>query len=261
MLNDIIGLSDQQFIGFFLAFLRIAAVLTVAPVIGSASVPAQVKIFLGLLLTVAVLPILRSSQDLAQLSIMQMWPLAVKEVAVGLFIGFNAKFIFESFQFAGRLISTQMGLGIANLVDPDNGQPVTPIGNIYSMMALVFFLTLNGHHFIITALYKSFELVPVHSLSLIAPAAKSKMLLMFNQLFEIGIKLAAPTMATLFLIETCMGIMARIVPRMNIFFVGLPLRLGVGLLIFIASLPVFYTFFTTILDGWQRNMSGILRYL
>jgi len=260
MLSDVIGLSEQQFIGFLLAFLRIAAVLSIAPVLGSSSVPVRVRVFLALLLTVAVLPLLRTGHQLERLSLLQMWPLAMKEVAIGLFLGFNAKFIFESFQFAGRLISTQMGLGVANLIDPDNGQPVTPIGNIYSMMAIVFFLTLNGHHMIIAALYKSFEVVPVYSLSLIKDAAKSKMLMMFNQLFVTGIKLAAPTMATLFLIETCMALMARIVPRMNIFFIGLPVRLGVGLLIIIASLPIFYTFFTTTLAGWQQDMSGIVNY-
>jgi len=260
MLNQVIGFSDQQFIGFLLAFLRIVAVLSVAPILGSSSVPVRVRVFLGLLLTIAVLPLLRSGHQLDKLSLLQMWPLAMKEVAVGLFLGFNAKFMFESFQFAGRLISTQMGLGVANLIDPDNGQPVTPIGNIYSMMAIVFFLTLNGHQMIIAALYKSFEFVPVYSLNLINAAAKSKMLLMFNQLFVTGIKLAAPIMATLFLIETCMAIMARIVPRMNIFFIGLPLRLGVGLMIIIASMPIFYTFFTSTLGEWQRNMSGILNY-
>ena len=198
--------------------------------------------------------------NFSSLTLLGLVPLTFKEVLIGLFLGFNAKFMFESFQFAGRLISTQMGLGMANLVDPDNGQPVTPFGNIYSFMAIVFFLSLNGHHFMISALYKSFELAPVYSVDLLHPMAKIKMMTMFNGIFAIGIKLAAPVMATLFLIEVCMAIMARVVPKMNIFFIGMPIRLAVGTLVVIASFPMFYLFVNTLLPVWKRDLSSILTY-
>jgi|SRR3990172_7103841 len=260
MLKEILGLSETQFIGFFLTFIRIAALVTVAPILGSQSIPVKIKIFLSLLLAVIMLPIIKVQGEVTSVKLIGLLPLTLKEIILGLFLGFNAKFIFESFQFAGHLISTQMGLGMANLIDPDSGQPVTPIGNIYSMIAIVLFLLLNGHHLIISALYKSFELIPVGELKLIHPAAQGKMLRLFNDLFVIGIKLAAPAMVTLFLIEVCMGIMARIVPQMNIFFIGLPLRLGVGLFIIIASLPIFYLFFSNILFVWKRDILSILKY-
>ncbi|TDI82761.1 MAG: flagellar biosynthetic protein FliR [Caldithrix sp.] len=261
MLYDLLGLSEAQFVGFLLSFLRIMALVAVAPVLGSQSIPVQVKVFFSFFLSIMLLPMLKTDTSLTSLSLIGMLPLALKEMLVGLFLGFNAKFIFESFQFAGRLISTQMGLGMANIIDPENGAPSTPIGNIYSMVVIILFLTLNGHHFVIAALYKSFEFVPVASMSLIPAAAHGKMLVMFNNLFIMGIKLAAPSMATLFLIEVCMAIMARIMPQMNIFFIGLPIRLSVGMFIVIVSLPLVYVFFTMMLRQWERDLTSILNHL
>ncbi|MFQ5649076.1 MAG: flagellar biosynthetic protein FliR [bacterium] len=261
MLNDILGLSEKQLIGFVLALVRITSLVTVAPILGSKTVPVQVKVFLSLFLTIMLLPMLKTDDSLESLTLVGMLPLTIKESVAGLLLGFTAKFMFESFQFAGRLISTQMGLGMANLVDPDNGVPSTPIGNIYAIVAIILFLLLDGHHWIISALYKSFEVSSVADLDLIKPAAGRQMLLMFNNLLVVGIKLAAPSMATLFLLEVCMGIMARMVPQMNIFFIGLPVRLGAGLFIIIASLPVFYVFFSSLLSNWKQDVNSILTYL
>jgi flagellar biosynthetic protein FliR len=261
LLNEIIGLSEPQFIGFFLALLRISSLIVVAPVLGSQSVPARVKIFLALLLTLVILPAVKSEPEIGSLTMLSLFPLAIKEIVLGLFLGFIAKFMFEGFQFAGTLISTQMGLGMAQLVDPESGSQTSPIGNIYSLTAIMLFLLFNGHHLVLSALFKTFEMIPVSRLNVIETAAKIKMTTMFNDLFAIGIKLAAPSMVTLFLIEACMGIMARIVPQMNIFFIGLPLRLAVGLFILIGSLPVFYLLFESVLAAWKRDITGILIYL
>jgi flagellar biosynthetic protein FliR len=261
ILNQILGLSEPQFIGFFLAMLRISALVVVAPVLGSQTVPAKVKVFLSLFLTVMILPAVKTEPGIASLSILSLFPLAIKEVVLGLFLGFVAKFMFEGFHFAGHLISTQMGLGMAQLVDPESGSHSSPVGNIYSLAAIMLFLILNGHHLVISALFRTFEIIPVSKLNVIETAAKVKMTTMFNNLFAIGIKLAAPSMVTLFLIEACMGIMARIAPQMNIFFIGLPVRLAVGLFILIASLPVFYLLFESVLSAWKRDITGILIYL
>ena len=260
MLNDFLGLTEEQFIAFFLALVRISALVSVVPILGSQTIPTRVKIFVSLFLTILILPMLKSQQEIESITLTMLLPLTLREVILGLFLGFNAKFLFESFQFAGRLISTQMGLGMAELVDPASGSQSTPIGTLFSLIAMVLFLILNGHHLIVSAVYKSFELAPVASLSFIAPAAKLKMMDLFNDLFIIGLKLAAPSMATLFLIEVSTGIMARIVPQMNIFFVALPLKLGVGMLIVIAFLPIFYLFFNSQLSIWQKDMVELIRY-
>ena len=260
MFYDIFGLTESQFIGFFLAFIRIGALISVAPILGSQSIPAQLKVFLALLLSVTMLPAIKNQPELETITLIGLSPLIFKEVVLGLFLGFNAKFIFESYQFAGSLVSTQMGLGMANLVDPDSGQPVTPIGNIYTLFIMLVFLFLNGHHILISALYKSFEVSPTGGYGFILEGAQLKMVSLFNELFIIGIKLAAPSMATVFLIEVCMAIMARIVPQMNIFFIGLPVRLGIGLFIVIASLPMYYLFFSNHLLSWTHDIFSILKF-
>lgn len=260
MLYEIFGLTESQFIGFFLSFIRIAALISIAPIFGSQAIPAQVKVFLALFLSVTMLPAIKEQPQLETITLLGLLPLIFKEVVLGLFLGFNAKFIFESYQFAGRMVSTQMGLGMANLVDPESGSPVTPIGNIYTLFIVIVFLFLNGHHLLISALYKSFEISPATSYKFALAGAQWEMVALFNELFIVGIKLAAPSMATLFLIEVCMGIMARIVPQMNIFFIGLPIRLGVGLFIVIASLPMYYLFFSNHLVEWKHDIFTIIKF-
>ena len=259
MLTDILGLSETQFVVFFLGLVRISALISVAPFFGNQTVPNRIKIFLSLFLTILILPIVKEEVDLEVMTMAAFFPLTIKEVVIGLFLGFNAKFFFESFQFAGRLITTQMGLSMAEIIDPESGAQSSIIGSFYGLIALVLFLVLNGHHLVLSALYRSFEIAPVASSSL-APVAQTKMLTLFNDLFIIGLKLAAPAMVTLFLMEVSMGIMARIVPQMNIFFVGLPLKLGVGMMIIVVSLPVFYVFFESILSIWRKDLVEILRY-
>lgn len=260
-LNDILGLSEQQFLFFLLAFLRISALMSVAPMFGSRSVPIRVKVFLTLFLTIVILPALKTGQDLPELTLALLLPMAVKEILVGLFLGFSAKLVFEAFQFSGRIISNQMGLGVAELIDPESGSQVSAIGNLFSLVAIVLFLNLNGHYLIIEALYKSFEIAPLTNHQWLRSAAKVKMLTIFNDIFKIGVKLAAPAMATILLVEVSMAIMSRIVPQMNIFFIGMPVKLGVGMFIIIISLPIFYTFFEYVLTGWKRDLNQILNYL
>lgn len=261
ILNDILGLTEQQFIGFMLAFIRISALISIAPLFGTRTVPIRVKVFLTFFLTIVILPWIKTQQDLSSLTLPALLPLAAKEILVGLFLGFSAKLIFESFQFAGRVISHQMGLGVAELIDPESGAQVSPIGNLFGLVALVLFLNFNGHHLIISALYKSFEIAPLTIHQWINSAARVKLVTMFNEIFIIGVKLASPAMVTIFLIEVSMAIMARIVPQMNIFFIGLPVRLAAGLFVVIASLPIFYVFFEVILAGWKQDLNRILNYL
>jgi len=165
MLNDFLGLTEEQFIAFFLALVRISALVSVVPILGSQTIPTRVKIFVSLFLTILILPMLKAQLEIEAISLTMLFPLTLREVILGLFLGFNAKFLFESFQFAGRLISTQMGLGMAELVDPASGSQSTPIGTLFSLIAMVLFLILNGHHLTFSAVYKSFELAPVASLA------------------------------------------------------------------------------------------------
>ncbi|RMF69097.1 MAG: flagellar biosynthetic protein FliR [Calditrichaeota bacterium] len=261
MFEAFFGMTESQFLAALLAFVRTSALLSVAPLFGNRTVPVKVKAFISLLLTVVVAPMLKSSSQFDGITLLQMVPLAVTEAFIGLLLGFTAKLIFEGFQFGGKLISHQMGLGLAEIIDPDSGNQGSPIGNIFSLLAIVLFLNLNGHHLVIAALYRSFELAPVGKEHVAVAAAREHLLRMFNEVFTIGVRLAAPGLAMMFLIEVAIGVIARLVPQMNIFFVGLPLRLGVGLFAVVASLPLFYLLFETLMGLWQRDLITMLKYL
>jgi len=258
MFEEFFGLSDQQFLAFFLAFLRIVAMILVVPVFGSRAVPTQIKIFLSLFLTITMIPGIKNQTLAADIGVTSLFLFSMREVFVGLFLGFTTKFIFEGFQFAGRLIGNQMGLGVAELIDPESGAQASPIGNFFSLIAIVLFLLLDGHHFIISAMQDSFRTLPMNTDSFLTGSATQKMLTMFSDIFVIAIKLAAPAMVAFAILEISMGIIARISPQMNIFFVGLPVRLGVGLLILTVSLPVFYLFLQSTIDVWKMDIKRLL---
>ncbi len=258
MLESLFGLSLREFLDFVLVFVRILAWLLVAPVFGSRVIPTQVKVLLSLFCSVTLLPIVKSDGSVADWSYSSLLFAGGQEMLVGLFLGFSTRLIFEGFQFAGRLIGNQMGLGMAELVDPENGAQASPIGNFLMMVGMVLFLQLDGHHVLIGAVHDSFRILPLHSGGGISRLASEKFLRMFGQIFQIAIRLAAPAMVTFFILELCLGIMARIAPQMNIFFIGLPVRLALGLLVLMIALPVFYLLLSTAFSAWGHDIRQLL---
>jgi len=260
MLQDLIGLTEEQFIIFFLAFVRISALISIAPFFGSRVIPVKVRVFVSFFLTIVIVPMLKQHVHIENVTLIELFPLTMKEAFLGMFLVFNAKLFFESFSFAGRVIGRQMGLGLSQLIDPESGSQVTPIGTIYGMTAILLFLLFNGHHILLSALYRSFDLIPITAMFKVTSASLIKMLTIFNTLFVLGLKLAAPAIVILFVLDASMGIVARIVPQMNIFFVGLPVKLGVGLFAVILSLPVFYLLFQTMFSLWGHDINGLLNH-
>ncbi len=258
MLETTLGISHAQVIAFGLIFVRISALLFTAPIFGSRAVPARLRILIAFVLSVTMLPKVKTGAEPADLLYAAGLLALAKEAAVGLFLGFSMRMVFEVFQIAGRVIGTQMGLGVAELIDPDNGAQSSPIGNLLTLTATVLFLQLNGHHVVIRALNDSFRLVPLSSAQFMHAVAARKVTWMFNDVLAIAIRMAAPTMVAFFLVERSMGIMARLAPQMNVFFIGLPLRLGLGLFILINLIPLFYLFFSGFMVHWKQDIKALL---
>ena len=161
---------------------------------------------------------------------------------------------------AGQIIDTQIGFGIVNVMDPRNEIQVPMVGNFLFILALLLFFMANGHHMLIKFLYESYGLLPVGQIN-IEYNMVFTILEIFIGTFIIAVKLAVPILAALLLTEAALGILARTVPQMNIFVVGMPLRIIIGMLTLYFIMPLFAAIMEYIFDDMYSNITVILRGL
>jgi flagellar biosynthetic protein FliR len=165
--------------------------------------------------------------------------LAAGETAIGLVIGFSAQLLFDAVGLAGEMIGTQIGFGIVNVLDPTTNSQVSITSQYLNALALLLFLAINGHHWFLTAAVRSFEVLPLLGFHPSQGMADMVIMLTANVLV-LAVRLSAPVVVTLLLLNVALGLIARTVPQMNVFIVGFPLQIAVGLFILGVSLPVFF---------------------
>jgi flagellar biosynthetic protein FliR len=255
-------LTADQIQTFLLAFVRVLAIISLLPVFGSRAVPAQAKAGLSFLIAVVLYPFVSMEPGgEALLSIPTFVLGVVKEIAVGIVIGFAASLLFAAVQFAGRLIDTQMGFALVQVIDPFTETSVTTTGQLFTLLFSILFLLLNGHYFMLLAIRESFEVIPLFGVTLPSGSLASLFVEMTGEIFVLAVKLAAPVFVVLVLTSLALGVVARTVPQMNVFFVGLPLRIGVGLTTTILVFPALAEMFKGIVDGLVRNVWQLLHLM
>ena len=227
-----LALSDAQIGGrvasFLLPLFRIAALLMVMPVIGTQLVPVRVRMYLALAFTLVLMPVLPAMPQIDALSL-QGWLWIGQEVLVGALLGFSLQLFFHAFVVAGQMIAMQMGLGFASMVDPANGISVAVLGQFLLMLVTLLFLAMNGHLVVFEVLAESFVTLPVGSGLLLdhylAIAGR------LGWVLGAGLLLALPAITALLVVNIAFGVMTRAAPQLNIFAIGFPLTLVLGLVI------------------------------
>ncbi|HNQ05104.1 MAG TPA: flagellar biosynthetic protein FliR [Thiobacillaceae bacterium] len=213
---------------FLFPFARIAAWLFFDPLLGNRAAPRTVRLAMALVLTVAVAPVL---PDVGQVSLMSAHGLLVllQQIAVGTALGFALRIVFAAVEFAGQLMSLQMGLSFATLFDPIHGAQTPVIAQFLTIASALVLFAFNGHHVVIAALAQSFVDIPVGA-GLGAPGF-ADLARWGGTLFMTGLHLALPVTAALLATNLSIGMMTRAAPQLNIFAVGFPLTLGAGFLV------------------------------
>jgi len=235
---EFVTYSADKLETFFLISFRAAGLFLAAPIIGHRIIPRMVKAGLAIMLAIILMPAAGKAPIEPVSSIWLLGVLAAKELLVGFIIGFFFALLFIGIQMAGGIVGYQIGLSLVNVLDPEMGTEVPLIGEFWFFVAALIFLAIDGHHAIISAFADSYKIIPVGSFNFSGPAADY--IIRFSAYsFVMAIKMGAPVIITLFLTEVALGVVARTVPQMNIFIVGLPLKIGVGLLVIATSLPVF----------------------
>ena len=247
--------TPAQIEAFILVFLRMSAIIVLMPVFGDQVVPARVKAGLAFILTVLIypalsIPVTLPAMDNTVLTFVRMGG----EIIVGATIGFAARIVFAAVQMAGELVGIQMGVSIANVIDPITSTQVSILSEFFYLVALLVFLTVDAHHIFIAAMSDSYKTVPMLGIHFGSGMAR-EMLFLTQAMFVTGLKISAPVMAVLLFINVGLGIVARTVPQINVFIVGFPLQLAAGLIFMGLSMP----FLTTMLSWDFMGMTSEVR--
>ena len=247
----------QQFVTAVLVFVRVTAVLVLAPGFGNRAVPAAVKIALGAALALVLLPVVSAAQPVVDLQMGGLVLLALKELAAGLLMGFVTGLVFEGVALAGDLMGFDLGLSLAQLYDPETGTANNVISRMLSLTALMVFFAIDGHHFILESIYASYRAVPLGAFH-VNGALSATLITLAGMTVVVGVKLAAPVLVTSFLLNIGLAVLARVAPQINVLFVTISLKTGAGLFVILASAPLIVAVFRKLLLSFEDGMLNIL---
>ncbi len=248
--------SVARFQVFLLVFIRIIGVIAVSPFFGHRVIISQAKVGLGLIIAATLFSSMPVQLD-PEPNLLPYVILAAKELILGMLFGYTARLVFFAVQFAGEIIGIDIGFGVVNIIDPLSAEQISVIGTFKNLIAIVTFLVINGHHVILNALIQSFEMLPLGGIHLSAGLG-SGIIEMTAQVFIMAIQMSAPVITALFMTSLALGIVARTVPQMNVFIVGFPLKIGIGVAMLMISLPLFQVVLVKMFADIGPNLSMLL---
>lgn len=254
-------LSIEFILTAFLIFVRVAAVVGTAPFFSNGSIPMRVKLFFAMALTVMLYPVVpvQSTGIPVDATTIEVVVLIFKELLVGAAMGLTGQLVFAGLQMGGELMSVNVGLSFASVVDPVNQSQGSIVAQLFGLLGVLVFVGVGGDEYYIRALAHSFDVVPVGE-GMVTQAAPV-FIEMATYLFVVGVQMAAPFIIVLFLMDLSLAIFARIMPQANIFFIALPLKLGIGMLLLILVLPytpvAFEHFFERVWDFMSMLLEQI----
>lgn len=245
---------------FLLILTRISSFFATVPLFSYRNIPSTHKI--GLSVFIAFLLFIATDQPSVSIDGFY-FLLVIKEALVGLIIGLVAFIILAAIQIAGSFIDFQMGFAIANVMDPQTGLQSPITGQYLYTIAIMLLLAVNGHHLLLDGIFYSYQYIPLSDSFI--PFGSSEIIYfvidLFNAMFVIAFQMAIPVVGCLFLVDVALGIVARTVPQLNVFVVGLPLKILVGFIVLILVIPVFIMLFQQLFEQMLYGMRGLMELI
>ncbi|MBG0790130.1 MAG: flagellar biosynthetic protein FliR [Desulfovibrionaceae bacterium] len=223
---DLFGFNPSDLISFYLTLFRVSIVLFLMPFFGGNSIPITVKAALALVLSLAIWPQLSFPGEMMPTGV-GIIVMILGEFLLGIILGLIVNFLFAAVQLGGQIIGFQMGFAMVNVVDPITGTSNAVTAHFLYMCTMLTFLALNGHLYLIQALGMSFSYVPPGGL-LINPQLANHFFEFSGLMFTLAIKIAAPVMAALFLVDLALALISRAAPQMHVLILGFPIKITVG---------------------------------
>ena len=217
---------------FMLVFARVGAMVMLLPGFGESNIPVRIKLGIALLLTLIILPLHRAAYQVDLTSMSSLGVLMVHEIIIGVVLGATARVTLSALAVAGSVIAQQLGLGFVTAVDPTQGQQGIVVGNLLTILGITFLFATDMHHLVIAALTDSYKIFKPGELISSGDAA-SLATKSFALAFKIGVQLSAPFLVFGLVFNIGLGVLARMMPQMQVYFVGAPLSIMLGFLILV----------------------------
>ncbi|MFC4775380.1 flagellar biosynthetic protein FliR [Paenibacillus sp. GCM10023252] len=249
----------QSFPIFLLIFCRITAFFVVVPVFSAKNVPNTFKIGLGFFLSFLIFLSYGMKQTIVPDAGYLLY--VVREVLIGLLMGYMVYLFFSVVQTAGAFMDLQIGFAMANVVDPMTGTSSPLLGNFKYMLLILVFLMMNGHHFLLTGLMNSYEWIPLTNeffTQLENGTVTDFISRSFANTFLLAIQLAAPMVVAMFLTDVGLALLAKTAPQYNMFVIGIPLKLLVGLLLLVLLMPGMASMFERLFSILFENLEQLM---
>jgi len=258
---DLYELLQGHIAAFLLMLTRISGIFLISPFFGSMNIPMFFRVGIALAMSVVLFPVVDElGTPETPPSIIMFGAAVLGELFIGWLIGFVAYISFAAITMAGKVMDMQVGFAVVNVVDPTSGQQIPLIGSFLYNLAVIILLVTNGHHMLIAALVESFRAVPLAGLE----ANISLALIIANftgTIFLTGMKIAMPITFAILLTNVGLGILSRTMPQMNIFVVGIPMQLMIGLFVLSMIMPFYVLFLDVLFNEMYGNISLAIRAL
>jgi flagellar biosynthetic protein FliR len=259
-ISSLYQFPEGQIIAFALVLLRLLAFFISWPIFGVSTVPTPIKVLLSVAVALMMFPVVKfSGIDLIKISD-EVILLSIRELAIGLCLGFMMRMFFFTVSAAGDIISVSIGLGSAQLFNPTIGGQSGVTEQFQVTLATLFFLAINGHHLFIAGLASSFEIVPVAKMS-INTEAFTGFVVAAQNVFSIGLRIASPVVVAIFLSNITMGVIGRAVPQINVLVTSFPITILVGVSVMIITIPLVLGEMNVLLEVMSDSFMKMMKVL
>lgn len=258
MFFDVVSLlTPEKVIYFVLVMTRLSGMIMTAPLISTYPIPAQVKACLVGLVAFLTYPLIAKVSPIAHMpmDLLGLGALALREVIIGSIIGFCMNLIFVAIQIAGQLVSIQMALTIADVLDPVTKTNTPVIGQFYLFIAMIAFLFIHGDQYLFTSVLNSYNVIPIDTNFVIQGLLVDKILFFTSQIFVIAFSVIMPIYSVLLIMEVLLGFTSKMMPQLNIFMIGMPFKIYVGIALMAIFVSKTYSFIVITIQNLLINVS------
>ncbi len=257
-MESVYRFSEPEILAFAMVLLRLSAFVVAWPIFGVETVPAPVKILFALVLSLVVFPVIDWKDLQADLLSSSLIWIATREVFIGLIFGFLARLFLMATRVAGELVSISLGLSGAQLFNPAMGGMSSPLDQFFFTLAGLFFLAINGHHLFLMGIVDTFRIIPI-SPALLSTAPFLTIGEIVQAIIVVGIKISAPVMLSILVVNMVMGILGKAVPQINVLITSLAVNIVAGLVVLILALPMMVGEIPELLETSTHHLFQIVK--
>lgn len=257
--------NEQQIFTFFFVLLRVTTLMFFLPIYGDKQIPAPIKICFGIAFSCVVHPLVWGSGQRIPMDIVnspyQLVVAIFSEIAFGVMLGFVARWIFDGVLFAGQFIGSSIGFSMASMLDPHTETQTVAIAELQYVLAALLFLAIDGHHMYLSAIIDSTKLVSLGASSLLNSNEElyKYLIKVTSEVIMFGIKLSAPVVVIILVINMTFGVLARAVPQLNALVISFAANIIIGMFVVIISLPAFTSMVNSAFDNYGQDLAHFMK--